>query len=150
MKLKHFFTLVVALFTLTMVFSACSSDDEDDKLLTSVPDEMVGTWEYSVFTLELKNDGTGGLTYYDYDDGRTAVFFKVSRTTTEYKLFNYTFGSQSKNLNITSVSEKETITFKNLHIENNKLVLTYTDENGVEKTEAGTQVTDDGSNFGQD
>ena len=73
---------------------------------------------------------------------------KLSRgTTSEYKLFNYTYQSSTRTLTATCVADQTTFTIGNMYVENGKLNITIT-LNGTKKVLSdGTKVEDDGSNF---
>jgi len=73
MKTLRFFGMVLLTVLMSVGFTACSSDDDDD---TSGNASIVGTWKYTdtddevALTLTFNSNKTGVVTVVSYENGR--------------------------------------------------------------------------------
>ncbi len=137
MKLKHLIFGLFAMFAFTLTFSACNSDDEPtaevEQPTTTIPDEIVGEWDFNGFVLYLQKE-SGSLAF---DNGSNAAMGTVS----SYKTFDYSYTASKKEL-VCKCSDGTSFTLQNVHIDNGNLVITH-DLTGAEKTETGTKHVED-------
>jgi len=135
MKMKKLFIWLVALATLTVAFTACSSDDEPDVIETYVPDDIVGTWDFADFTITIDQQTYGIV---EYDKGGSFTVSTRSATIVIPKVFTYTYNLTKRQL-IATCTDGKMFTLYDMQIDSDgKLVATY-GESGAQKTQSGTK-----------
>lgn len=133
--MKHLFIWLVALTTLTVGFTSCSSDDEPDVIETYVPGELAGTWDFQDFTITI-DQRTYGIV--EYDKGGSFTVSTRSASIVIPKVFTYTYNLTKRQL-IGTCTDGKMFTLSDIQIgSDGKLTVTY-GESGAEKTQTGTK-----------
>ncbi len=135
MKLKYLFIGAFAVLTLAPAFTACSSDDEPtaqtEKPSASIPDEIVGDWDFDGFQLNLQKEE--GSIYFDNGSN-----LSVLAQTATYKTFTYSYTASKKELVCTS-DDGTSFTLSNVHLDSNGNLQVTHSLTGTEKTETAAK-----------
>ena len=135
MKIRHLFIWLVALTSLTVAFTACSSDDEHDVIETYVPDDIVGTWDFEDFTITIDQQTCGIV---EYDKGGSFPVSTRSEAIVIPKVFTYTYNITKRQL-VATCTDGKMFTLSDMQIDRDgKLVITC-DVSGPLKTQRGTK-----------